>query len=52
MAKMTGVFENKMQSQRLKEKIKKVCSLEELTNTPEPIEELKQKVREINKFYR
>lgn len=51
-ARQQGMFENKMQAKRLKDKLKDLCSLPVCTEQNELIEELDKKIKEALRFYR
>lgn len=51
-ARQQGMFENKMQAKRLKDKLKDLCSLPVCTEQNELIEELDKKIKEAVRFYR
>jgi len=51
-AKAQGVFENKMQAKRLKDKLKDLCNMPACTEQNELIEELDKKIKEAVMFYR
>jgi hypothetical protein len=51
-AKLQGIFENKMQAKRIKDKVKDLCNMPGCTEQNELIEELDKKIKEAVMFYR
>jgi hypothetical protein len=51
-AKQQGMFENKMQAKRLKDKLKDLCNQPACTTQNQLIEELDKKIKEAVRFYR
>jgi hypothetical protein len=51
-ARQQGIFSNKMQVKRFKDKVKKICSSPALTEDSEAIQELDKKVKEAVRYYR
>jgi hypothetical protein len=51
-AKQQGMFENKMQAKRLKDKLKDLCNQPACTTQNQLIEELDKKIKEAIRFYR
>jgi len=50
--KRQGIYKNRMQPNRLKQKIKEIAKTENLTETPELINELSEKIKGAKTYYR